>query len=344
MPTNRSVPSRPSLGPRLLAALAAALVLASLGPWDGELLAQAGPPEEPPAEWGPVSINLEGVEYPAPVEYLPMELYGEDVRMAYMDVTPPPGAANGETVVLFHGYNFFGAYFHEQIEALTGAGFRVVVPDRVGWGRSSKPIIPYSLHVMAANTARLLDHLGVERAAAVGHSMGGMVATRFAFSYPDRTTRLALVNSIGLEDYRLEGSWTGFQEAYRESLDRSWEDIVRGQRGYYVEWKPEYDRYLRIHYGWLQSGDWPRMARVRTLQSEVIYREPVVYDWPHIEAPALVVGGAEDGEDFPELARNAAETLPNGRVHLIPGVGHNPHLVVPEKLHEVLIPFLRSGR
>jgi pimeloyl-ACP methyl ester carboxylesterase len=59
-------------------------------------------------------------------------------------------------------------------------GFRVVVPDRVGFGRSSKPIIPYTLSDMAMNTRALLERVGVQKAAIVGHSMGGMVATRFA--------------------------------------------------------------------------------------------------------------------------------------------------------------------
>jgi len=102
-------------------------------------------------------------------------MYGRDVRMAYMDV-PPPGPSNGRTVVLLHGMNFGGFYFGGPIEALRKEGFRVIVPDQIGFGRSSKPIVPYNFHDMAANTRRLLEACGVTSAAIVGHSMGGMLA------------------------------------------------------------------------------------------------------------------------------------------------------------------------
>ena len=60
------------------------------------------PPSTPPADWGPVSINLEEIPYPYPVQFLHRQLYGQDVRIAYMDAAPT-GATNGRTVVLLHG-------------------------------------------------------------------------------------------------------------------------------------------------------------------------------------------------------------------------------------------------
>ena len=298
----------------------------------GSLWAQA------PSDWGPVSINLEDVPYPHPVHFLELEHYGKTLRMAYMDVEPT-GPANGRSVVLLHGMNFFGEYWASTIEALSDAGYRVVVPDQIGYGRSSKPIIPYSLHLKAWNTHALLDHLGIEEAAVVGHSMGGMVATRFAFSYPERTTHLVSVNQIGLTDARLDRPWS----PPRPALDRSYEAILAGQERYYVEWKDEYMEYVRIHYGWTLSGDWPRMAMVRALQVQVIYQDPVVHDWPHIEVPTLVIGGEEDGPRFPELAANVAATIPDAELVLFPDVGHNPHFEAPDALHAELIRFLGGG-
>jgi pimeloyl-ACP methyl ester carboxylesterase len=58
--------------------------------------------------------------------------------MAYMDV-PPATESNGKTVVLIHGKAFGCYYFRNVIEALTGAGYRVVAPDQIGWGKSPKP-------------------------------------------------------------------------------------------------------------------------------------------------------------------------------------------------------------
>src|ERR1700728_5462327 len=96
--------------------------------------------------------------------------WSSDVRMAYMDV-PAAGTPNGRTVMLFHGMNFGGFYFSGLIDVLRNQGFRVVVPDQIGFGRSSKPIIPYNFNDMAANVRKLLTSLGIDRAAIVGHSM-----------------------------------------------------------------------------------------------------------------------------------------------------------------------------
>src|SRR5207244_1725607 len=132
-----------------------------------------------PSDVSPGSITCEDVPYPYPVSYLPLTLYGQDVRMAFMDVAPL-GQPNGHTVVLFHGNNFAGFYFGNAIDALRKAGFRVIVPDQIGYGRSSKPIIPYNFHDWARNTRLVLQRLNIDKAMIVGHSMGGMLAARFA--------------------------------------------------------------------------------------------------------------------------------------------------------------------
>lgn len=108
-----------------------------------------------PADYKPMSITLEDLPYPHPVSFLPLTMYGQDVRMAYMDV-PPAGPANGRAVVLLHGM-IFGEYWAGTIDVLRNEGFRVVVPHQIGFGRSSKPIVPYTLHDMAANTRKLLQ-------------------------------------------------------------------------------------------------------------------------------------------------------------------------------------------
>ena len=158
-------------------------------------------PAQAPADYGPVSADVAEVPYPHPVSTFPFVLYGKDVKMAYMDVKPT-GASNGQTVVLLHGFNFFGEAWAGTIDVLTREGFRVIVPDQIGFGRSSKPFIPYTFNDMAHNTRRLLQSLGIERAAIVGHSMGGMLASRFAMLYPTTTTHVVLVNQIGLTDAR----------------------------------------------------------------------------------------------------------------------------------------------
>src|SRR4030095_3352166 len=179
-------------------------VISSLATFAQERAQAQAPPT--PTDVKPGSITLDDVPYPYPVTYLPMSMYGQDVRMAYMDVAPE-GQANGRTVVLLHGMNFFGEYGAGTINVLRKQGYRVVVPDQIGFGRSSKPIIPYNFHDMALNTRKLLESLGITKAAIVGHSMGGMLAARFSANYPDIAERTVICNPIGLTDIRWERPW-----------------------------------------------------------------------------------------------------------------------------------------
>jgi len=314
---------------------------------------QAQAPAPAPADVKPGSINCEDVPYPYPSSYLPLTLYGQDVRMAYMDV-PPLGQPNGHTVVLLHGNNFAGFYFGGPIDALRKEGFRVIVPDQIGYGRSSKQIIPYNFADLARNTRLVLQSLRIEKVMVVGHSMGGMLATRFATQYPAMVERLVLYNPIGLVDGRFDRPWGGADEAYKQTLNATWPS-VRGSLMRYVAhnpaaWTPQFESYALIRYGWTLSADWPRLAMVQTLLGQVIYMDPVVDDWAHIKAPTLVFGGAEDvlpgsAAVFKERMKFVAETIPNGngRLNLLPGLGHVPHMEAPEKTYPPLVAFLKEG-
>src|SRR5450432_3611425 len=100
------------------------------------------------------------VQYPYPVQYFSLNLDGQHIQMAYMDVKP--GKPNGESVLLFHGKNFSGFYWKDVIPALTNAGYRVIAPDQVGWVASTKPNMKYSFEILANNNKLLLDSLGIK--------------------------------------------------------------------------------------------------------------------------------------------------------------------------------------
>ena len=307
----------------------------------GLLSAQSSPPSSPPADWGPISISLEEYEYPYPVEYMNFSVYGEDVRIAYMDVAPR-GPSNGRTVILHHGGLYYGWYWRAQIRALSEEGYRVVVKDRLGWGKSSKPSIPYSINLWASNTARLMDYLEIDQAALVGHSIGGQMVTRFAFLYPERITHLVTVNQVGLTDRR---SGRGFRPLTGEvdanpDMDAVYSGLLRWASENYSTWQPEFIDHMRIRYGQRLSGDWPRLAYVSRLTGHMRAMDTVVNDWPHIQTKTLILGGEEDYPTYAAEAQHAVDIFPNGEVFLIPGVGHNPHEEVPDVVSKELVRFL----
>ncbi len=306
------------------------------------VLAQATAPATVPADWGPVSISLEEVPYPYPVSFLNRNLYGQDVRIAYMDVAPT-GTANGRSAILLHGSSYYGWYWKDTIAALSAAGFRVVTIDRLGWGRSSKPIIPYDISLHASNVRAIMESLGIEQAALIGHSLGGRLGSYYAFAYPELFTHLVMVNPISLNDSTRGRTWQepssgnlapNPQEFYAQHLGQEQRRVV--------EWKPEFLEHVRIRYGHSLSSEFPRLNLVRALNSGLT-AEPITSFWPKITTRAMLIGGAEDGENYPATAAKAVDLLPNGELFMIPNVGHNPHLESPEILNRELIRFLNDG-
>ena len=298
-------------------------------------------PDEPPAHWGAVSANFEEIPYPYPVHFLELNRFQQDMRLAYMDV-PPSGRSNGQTVFIQHGMNFYSEAYTPTLKALSAAGFRVLAVDRIGYGKSSKPILPYSFNFVAANMKTLLDELEIDEVAIVGHSMGGMTVSRFAMMYPDVTTHVVMVNQIGLTDQRQSRPW---RDPFVNGGATTYQSILRGHQRYFpLRWPPEHLEFVRRQFGQTMSGEWNRIAQVRRLQGQMLYDDPVVYDWQHIGTKALVIGGEEDGlvDDFPTLANNVANKLQNSTILLYPDVGHAPQIEIPDLFHADLIRFLKS--
>ena len=305
----------------------------------------------------PLGAELEGFAYPFEVRFLPLTMEGQPVKMAYMDVAPS-GNANGRTALLLHGRNFSGFYWERTIRFLSGKGYRVVVPDQIGFGKSSKPDIALSFHQLARNTQILLDSLGVQRASVIAHSMGGMLGARFALMYPQRVERLVLEAPVGLEDYRLKVPYATNEELAREAAAMTKESIDRFYRGYFVTWKPEYQIFADIQYRWGQGPDADRINRTAAHTYQLAYEQPVIYEFPLIGTRTLIVGGAKDrsaiGRNrvspevretlgrFTELIPAAAGSIPGATAGLFKDVGHIPHLEATERFHSELQDFLQQ--
>jgi pimeloyl-ACP methyl ester carboxylesterase len=296
------------------------------------------------------------LQYPYPVQYVNVSVQANTYRMAYMDVPAPK--PNGETVVLLHGKNFNGYYWKDVIPALTLAGYRVIVPDQLGWGRSDKPAIHYSFHVLANNTKQLLDTLGITRIHLVAHSMGGMLATRMAVMYPQLVSKLVLENPIGLEDYSLFVPYQPLEKLVANERGATYASLKQYQQSYYPQWKPEYEQYVQAQADAFAIGNKDTNALVNALTYLVIYEQPVVYYFDKIQAPTLLIIGQEDrtvvGKNlltdqqkqqygqYPTLGRQTARSIKNSTLVELPAVGHIPHVQDLLAFNMHLLKFLKK--
>jgi len=336
-----------------IAVLAAVLTLFSL-PVCAQPADERTPPN-PPA----LGIALEEYPYPWPVHFLPLTIEGQDLRMAFMDVPSP--TPNGRAVLLLHGKNFGGYYWLDTAHALSEAGYRVVIPDQIGWGKSSKPDIHYSFQLLAANTARLLDSLGIQKAAVLGHSTGGMLAVRFALEYPARVTRLILEDPIGLEDYRVNIPPQSDQTLYQAELANTDPGKIRAfYARYFAHPRPEIsDPLAEVQIRVTRSGEFPRWAKASALAYQMIYQQPVRQEYHLLVPPTLLIVGDHDHTvplslyatpeararmgNFVELAKSAATDIPHARYAVIADAGHIPHLEQPQEFLKILKEFLEGA-
>ncbi len=287
-----------------------------------------------------------------------LRVENQDLRMAYRNV-PPAGVANGKTVLLLHGKNFSGFYWESTIEFLAAHGYRVIAPDQLGFGQSSRPDIHYSFHVMAQNTRALLDHLGIQHAAVIGHSMGGMLAVRFTVQYPDVVEKLVLENPIGLEDYKKTTPYISLADEYAAELAQTYQKMLDDQKTYYPNaWKPEYEAFVQDQASILTSPEYPRAAWSAALTYEMIYEQPIVYDLTDIKRPTLIIIGQQDrtilgknhvpanllsvAGQYPELGRKTQTAIPGSKLVEVQNSGHIPHIQQPEQFRSAVAAFFAA--
>lgn len=298
--------------------------------------------------------QIRPVKYPYPVRYLNLQIEDKAARMAYMDAQP--SQPNGETVILFHGKNFNGYYWKDVAASLAKEGFRVIIPDQIGWGKSGKPNIHYSFHLLAMNSKKLLDALGVKKTIVIGHSIGGMLATRFVLLYPETVSKLVLENPIGLEDYRAFVPYQTFEELLTGEKAQTYESLKKYQQTYYPVYKPEYEQYVQAQAESLIRPDFPQTTIANALTTLMAYEQPVAYEFKNIKVPTLLIIGQADrtilGKNrlpkelqskygqYPALGKKLNGDISGSKLIELENVGHIPHVQVFDEFMKAVLKFI----
>jgi pimeloyl-ACP methyl ester carboxylesterase len=201
---------------------------------------------------------------------------------------------------------------------------------------------------MAALTAALLDRAGTGKVVLVGHSTGGILATRFALLYPERVVRLVLVNPLGLNDTLSEGvPYTDLGKLRAEEAKTDAASIKAYQlRNYYHgQWRPAYDRWVAMLAGQYASADGDAVRDAQARLSDMIQTQPVAAGLPRLAVPTTLIIGQRDLTAFrassapedrraqvrtvPQAAEDAVKRIPGARLIRLDDVGHSPQVEAP---------------
>jgi len=284
--------------------------------------------------------ELTKFKYPFDVKTFEFDSQKQKLKMRYMDI----GKKNSKkTIVLLHGKNFSGYYWEKIANHLVRKGYRVIIPDQIGFGKSTKPhFYQYSFGQLALNTKKLLDHLKINKTDIVGHSMGGMLATTFVVNYSSLVNKLILINPIGLEKY---GKYAEFKDPkffYKRELGKTLVKARNYQKKNYYDgnWSPEYEKLLIPLKGMLAGDDWDLIAWNNALTYGPIFSENIVDRFSQIKNKTYLIIGTRDKTgpgrgwlkegvkkklgEYKKLGRRTRRLIKGSTLYELDGLGHMP--------------------
>jgi 3-oxoadipate enol-lactonase len=251
------------------------------------------------------------------------------VRLAYDD------AGSGHCVVLIHGHPFDRTLWEPQVAALSDS-FCVLVPDLRGFGQS--PVTPGSVTMreLAADVEELLDGLGIQSAATVGLSMGGLVTMELAAARPERYWAIGLVATT-VEPPTPDDRMTRLQRADAVERDGMGVLVDYMHSGLYG---PACPPAIRARVDAMMAAISPigAAAALRGRAERPDYRPLLA----RLDIPALVCGGSADPWSDDAVIAEIAACLEHPEVVEIDGVGHLPNLEAERDFNEALRAFLLS--
>ncbi len=220
----------------------------------------------------------------------------------------------------------------------------VLLLDNLGAGRSPAPPPPYCIEEMAADVLALLDHLHLPRVHLLGHSMGGMIALHLAATHPERVAGLLLCSSAArlsrrnvlLFEHVLHGLRSGVSPEWITKELFFW--LLSPQALGAPEGEARLDALVR------ETMDNPFLQTLNGLAGQIraIADFDASSDLGLIQAPALVLHGAADPLILPQEAETLARNIDGGRLELLKGAGHLPHIEAPEQFLEPVLDFLKQ--
>lgn len=258
---------------------------------------------------------------------------GRDPHGTAYDVAGPEGAP---VVVLVHGLGLSRAVWQWMVPVLA-ARFRVVSYDISGHGQTAAPRGQPVLRDLARQLADLLDHLGIDGAAIVGFSLGGMVARRFAQGYPARTRALVILHSPHRRSPAAqaailarveEATGAGPAATVEAALLRWYSDACRIARPDLME----------LTRAWVLANDPAVYPRLYRILAEGV--DEIVAPAPPIACPALVLTADEDHGNGPDMSAAIAAEIAGARLVVLKGLRHMALAEDPGAVNRPVLEFL----
>lgn len=310
------------------------------------LLIQVLPPSPAtvPSTHAPVPLGADPCAAAAPAAPATAASPGEGTRSRFVRLPDgvrmrvvEAGPEDGEPLIVLHGYSDSWFSFSPVLPLLADR-YRIIAPDLRGHGCSDRPAGGYGMDVLADDAVRVMDALGVQRAAVLGHSMGGFVAQQVAARHPQRVERLVLVGTaLRFAGTAVAEGLAGVVDALPDPVPV---DFVRDFQGSTFH-RPLPEAFVAAVVA--ESMKLPAPVW-RALMAGMLAMEPVAPALAAVGSPTLLLWGELDAVFGPPDRDELRRALPHATAVEYAETGHAPHWESPERFAADLRAFLAGAR
>lgn len=243
-------------------------------------------------------------------------------------------AGDGPAVLILHGWGGSSDSWVKFQEIVSKGGYKVIVPDLPGFGKSISPQEPWGIQDFAEfilNFIKTAKNEFVDPFYLIGHSFGGRIAVKFSGLYPEKIKKLILCDSAGI----------------RPTPNLKTRMIILAAEIGNAVFSPQRLRIFRdgarnLFYAFLRRRDYVKAKGPMKETMKKVISEDLLEDLSKIKAQALIVWGEKDKMVPIKYALTFKEKIKNSELIILPKIGHSPNLEDPQKLAEVVIKFLKS--
>ncbi len=247
----------------------------------------------------------------------------------------------GQPLVLISGLGYPLWQWHKMVPFLA-EHFQVITFDNRGVGQSDKPAGPYTAQMLAADTAGLLDALGIEKAIIAGHSMGGFIAQAMALDFPQKVAKLILCSTNFGGPHHVPVT----AEAMKVLTDVTSDALTRFKNGLAVstapDWSEKNPEMIEEWVKWrIANPIDPAPYQAQLAIGLGLLTEAAAFEdkLPRLNVPTLILFGAHDKVVPPDNASLLAEKISGSKVVILPNAGHFFPIEVAEAASRTITDF-----
>jgi pimeloyl-ACP methyl ester carboxylesterase len=269
-----------------------------------------------------VFINNLGINYKTTESGLPV-FDGAGIRIYRDDFEEKA------TVLILHGWGGSSDSWLTVQKILTGHGYKVIVPDFPGFGKSVTPPSAWGIKDYTDFVLKFIEQTKLDNFFLIGHSFGGRISVRLASEYPEKIRGLILCDAAGIKPKM------GFKNLTIFFLARLGNAIFTPK--HLARFK---DSVRNIFYAFLRNKDYVKAKGTMRETIIKVLEEDLSPELPKINAKTLIVWGSQDKMVPLKYGYIFKEKIAGSQMEIIPKIGHSPHLEVPGRLAEIILKFL----